>query len=55
VNLIGILCWFDERPAALAGVVAGLAKAGVSHVVAVDGAYSLFPNAPRGRRASSTR
>lgn len=45
MNLIGLLCWYDELPSWLAGVTAGLAKAGVSHVVAVDGAYSLYPAA----------
>lgn len=43
MKLIGILCWFDERPAWLAGVAAALAKAEVAHLVAVDGAYGLYP------------
>lgn len=44
MKLIGILCWYDERPSWLAGVIAGLAKAQVRHVVAVDGAYLAYPN-----------
>lgn len=43
MNVIGILCFYDERASSLAGVVTGLAKVGVSHVVAVDGAYALYP------------
>ena len=44
------MCWFDERPSWLGGVVSGLHKAGCSHVVAVDGAYGLYQN---GRAYSS--
>jgi hypothetical protein len=44
MNLIAILSWYDERPSWLAGVVASLAKLEVSHLIAVDGAYSLYPN-----------
>lgn len=51
VKLIGILVWFDERPSWLAGSVASLARLGVSHVAAVDGAYGLYP----GGRAYSPR
>jgi hypothetical protein len=43
VKLIGILCWFDERPSWLAGVIGGLRRVGVEHLVAVDGAYGLYP------------
>jgi hypothetical protein len=39
------LSWFDERPAWLAELVASLSRVGVAHVVAVDGAYGLFPRA----------
>lgn len=44
MKLIGILSWFDENPAWLAGVVAALHRAEISHVIAVDGAYALYPN-----------
>ena len=44
MRLIGILCWYDEQPPWLAGVVASLAKVEVSHLIAVDGAYALYPN-----------
>src|SRR5262245_32652929 len=44
MNLIALLSWYDERPAWLAGVIASLQKLPVSHVIAVDGAYALYPN-----------
>ena len=43
MNLIGILCWYDERVSWLSGVIAALQKVGVSHLVAVDGAYATYP------------
>lgn len=43
MKIVAILCWYDERASWLAGVVASLAKADVSHIVAVDGAYALYP------------
>ena len=43
MRIIAILSWFNERPSWLAGSVASLAKVGVSHCVAVDGAYLLYP------------
>lgn len=42
--IVGILSWYEEDPAWLAGLVASLAKIPVGHLVAVDGAYALFPN-----------
>lgn len=47
--VIGILSWFDEDPAWLAGTVSSLTKIPVGHLVAVDGAYALYPEG----RASS--
>lgn len=44
MKLLGILSWYDERPSWLAGVIASLAKAEIAHLVAVDGAYSAYPN-----------
>jgi hypothetical protein len=44
LRLIGILSWYDEHAAWLAGSIASLAKAEVSHLIAVDGAYGLYPN-----------
>ena len=43
MKLIAILCWYDERPSWLAGVTASLARLQVAHLVAVDGAYGLYP------------
>jgi hypothetical protein len=46
-KVCAILCFFDESPLWLAACVASLAG-DVDHLVAVDGAYSLFPNATGG-------
>lgn len=43
MKVIGILCWYDEKPSWLAGVVGGLHQADVTHLVAVDGAYAFYP------------
>jgi hypothetical protein len=45
VNLIACLSWYDEQPAWLAETVGSLARAGATHIVAVDGAYMLYPGA----------
>lgn len=45
MRIIGILCWFDEPEAWLYDCVVTYAEeAGVDHVVALDGAYRLFPH-----------
>lgn len=44
MKLIGILSWYDESPSWLSACVASLARAGCSHLVAVDGAYGLYPD-----------
>jgi hypothetical protein len=49
VRLIALLNWFDERDDWLERGIRSLAKAPVDVVVAVDGAYKLFPDG----RASS--
>lgn len=51
MRLIACLSWYDENPAWLTELVAGLARAGVDHVVAIDGAYALYPQA-RGNSGS---
>jgi len=43
-NIIAVLVWWQERPDWLAACVASCAPF-CTHIVAVDGAYSLFPNA----------
>jgi hypothetical protein len=43
VKLIAILAWYDEPTWCLTELVASLATAGVDHLVAVDGAYMLYP------------
>lgn len=44
MKLIACLCWYNESPSWLSACVASLARIGVDHVVAVDGAYSTFPD-----------
>lgn len=43
MKLIGLLCWYDEDPAWLAAAIIGMHRIGVDHLIAVDGAYALFP------------
>lgn len=50
-KLIALLAFYDERPDWLAGTIASLSKWGIDHIVALDGAYFLFPD---GRAQSST-
>lgn len=42
VRLIALLSWFDEPPELLVTCIRGLARAGVDHLVAVDGRYALY-------------
>jgi hypothetical protein len=51
VRIVALLAWYEERTDWLAEVVASLAGATVDHLIAVDGAYRLFPQA---RGASSS-
>lgn len=44
MKVIALLSWYDERPSWLAGVVASLSRLQVEHVIALDGAYGLYPN-----------
>lgn len=50
MKLVGCLSFFEERPSWLAAAVSSYVEAGVDEMVAVDGAYALFPRA----RGSST-
>lgn len=45
VKIVACLAWYDERVDWLAELVASLAASAVGHVVAVDGAYALYPQA----------
>lgn len=47
VRLVALLSWFDEQPGWLAACVSSLVKADVDHLVAVDGAYALYPDSMR--------
>jgi hypothetical protein len=44
MRIFAILSWYDESPSWLAATVASLAKC-ADHVIAVDGAYALYPDA----------
>jgi len=49
-----MLCWYNEPPSWLAATVSSLARIGVDHVVAMDGAYLLFPDGrPRSNLAEA--
>lgn len=45
MHLIGLLAWYEEKPEHLARTVSSLARIGATHVVAIDGAYMLYPDA----------
>ena len=45
MRIIGLVSWFDEQCSWLAELVASMARARVDHVVAVDGAFGLYPEA----------
>lgn len=45
MRIHGLLCFFDEPVESLVAALAGLRSAGVDSIVAVDGAYALYPNA----------
>lgn len=54
MRLIALLCWYDEPAWCLAELVASLARSDVDEIVAVDGAYALFPGGrPRSRSDQS--
>lgn len=50
MNVVGSMVWYDEQPSLLASSVSGLARI-ADHIVAVDGAYALYPG---GRPRSHT-
>lgn len=52
MNIIGLVSFYDEPVENIAACLTGLKRAGVDHVVAVDGAYALFPG---GKASSGTR
>jgi hypothetical protein len=45
MKIIALVNWYDERDDWLDAAIRSLTKAQVDHVVAVDGAYALFPDA----------
>ena len=45
VKLHGLLSFYDEPETSLLACIDGLANAGVDHLLAVDGAYQLYPDA----------
>ena len=46
MRVIGVLSWYEERPGWLAECVASAARL-CDHIVAVDGAYGLFPGSSK--------
>lgn len=52
MKIIGLICFYDESVTDLTSCVVALHSAGVDHVIAVDGAYSLYPD---GKPASDSR
>ena len=53
MRLVAILNFYEESSQWLAALVASLKKADVSHIVAVDGAYALFPDSMTRPRSGS--
>jgi hypothetical protein len=45
VRIVALLSWYDEDPAWLDRCIRSLPQAGVSAILALDGAYSLYPAA----------
>jgi hypothetical protein len=45
MKIVALLSWYEEDPRWLAEMVASLPNAGVDHLVALDGAYAMFPGA----------
>jgi hypothetical protein len=45
VRIHGLLCFYDEPISELVACIKGLHTAGVDHIIAVDGAYALYPDA----------
>lgn len=45
MKVVALLSWYDEPAAWLAACVTSLRRLPVQHVIAVDGAYLLFPDA----------
>lgn len=44
MRIVALLNWYEESSQWLAALVASLQKVPVDHIVAVDGAYALFPD-----------
>lgn len=44
VRIIGLLCWFEEQLSTLSAAVSSASRV-IDHLVAVDGAYVMFPEA----------
>lgn len=47
MNIIGLLSWHQESPTWLGAAVASWSRFGITHLVACDGGYELFPEAQR--------
>lgn len=45
MRVVALLSWYEESPLWLAETIESLTLAGVDHLVALDGAYALYPDA----------
>jgi hypothetical protein len=43
MRIVALLSWYEESPQWLAEMIVSLPIAGVDHLIALDGAYALFP------------
>lgn len=44
MRLIGLLSWYDEAASWLSAAIASHHRLGLTHLIAVDGAYALYPD-----------
>jgi hypothetical protein len=47
-RIVALTAFYDEPPALIATMINGLARLGVDHLVALDGAYRLYPDGKPG-------
>jgi len=55
MRIVGLLSWYEEDPAWLAEMIASLPTAGIEHLIALDGAYALFPGGTATSDASNVQ
>ena len=55
MKLVAVLIWYDEDPQLLYETVTRLGRIPVDALVALDGAYDLYPGGQARRRLRTTR